>query len=62
MLPSDSPNFVGPTLAPFEAQSHSPLTRSLRFVLGLPLLTQDSLSDRWLGFARSGLSPAGLLR
>src|SRR3569832_637695 len=60
--PTDSPNIVGPTLAPFEAQSHSPLTRCLRFVLGLPRPTQDSLPACWLGFDWSGLSPAGSLR
>ena len=45
----------------FGAQSHSSHARCLRFAVGLPFPTQDSLLAWWLTFGQAGLSPAGLL-
>lgn len=57
-----SDNTIDPGTDPFEAPSHGPLARCLRFVARVApgTSTQDSLPACWLRFDRAGLSPAGL--
>src|SRR5687767_6005480 len=63
VLPSDPRRSSAPGLVAFEAPSHGPFARCLRFVARVApgASTQDSLPARWLSFGRTGLPPAGLL-